>query len=290
MLVSCSNTQTQPEKENIYNNTDDSLMITDSTIILNFNKISYENFVTIKFNQSINGYRVGIIWKPDMRIFDRFMGKAIIAFTNNKKETMYVVHNDFSLPYDCFIDSLHTKEELKLMVQDNTDEKIKSFAKGQLYHLDYKLSDTPQNDSLVHLEEKAPLFFADVNFDGKDELLLANYGLGQRSATCYDVYWFSSEGISICPIEPLQYLDVLSTINKKNKTISLYSSSGADNSEHTIYQKNKNGGFDLSLIEIHNKERYSKQDSTVDSRWRIETYKVKTEIKKTLIKTGFEYN
>lgn len=289
MLVSCSNTQTQPEKENISNNTDDSLMNTDSTIILNFNKISDENFVTIKFNQPINGYRVGVIWMPDMRIYDRFMGKAIIAFTNNKKESMYIVHNNFSLPYDCFIDSLHSKEELELMVQDITDEKIKSFAKGQLYHLDYKLSDKPQNDSLVHLEEKAPFFFADVNFDGRDELLLGNYGLGQRSVTSYDVYWFSTEGISICQIEPLQYLDVLSTINKKNKIITLYSSSGADNSEYNIYQKNKNGIFDLSFIETHNKERYSKQDSTVDSRWRIETYKVETEIKKTLIKTEFEY-
>ena len=78
--------------------------------------------------------------------------------------------------------------------------------------------------------EQVPFFFEDVDFDGKDELVMVSFNSGQRWYNEYIVYksnYKYGNMYNLVNTEPLSIIDQLSTFNKQNRTIDVFSSGGA---------------------------------------------------------------
>jgi len=116
------------------------------------------------------------------------VGKALIEFKTETGKRFTVTHNYFFSSYP-----------LRCVSEEEDKSSISPFKTGELFYVDY----TPLPDSLrnneerIYLHKKAPFFFADVDYDGKDELVLTNYKQGQNSSNSYQVYSLlpSGEGI-----------------------------------------------------------------------------------------------
>jgi len=213
-------------------------------------------FVRIKYNQPINGYNVEAIFMPEGVAFDfgdflKIIGSAKLTFTHqdtHKKNEITSAH--FALPWQHFPDVFENEEKFRAMVDEG---EIESFAKGQTYNLDYKFFETPgitdeewiTSHPLYYGE--LPFFFADVNFDGKNELILTKYREGQRGSNSYIVYSINPDGAFDEVIElPFDRLDDFSTIDSENKQIIIQNSNGANDSFEEVYKQDQSGKFYLA--------------------------------------------
>ena len=95
-----------------------------------------------------------------------------------------------------------------------------------------------------------PVFFFDLNFDGKNELILCQPAQGQRGRTIYSV--FDAKGKRLTG-KPYDKLDSETRINPTTKEISFNSSGGACGSITEVYQS-QNGDLQLAKITKHNRE------------------------------------
>ena len=78
--------------------------------------------------------------------------------------------------------------------------------------------------------EQVPFFFEDVDFDGKDELVIVDFNAGQRGYNEYTVYksnYKYGNMYNLVNTEPFSIIDQLSTFNKQHRTIDVFSSGGA---------------------------------------------------------------
>lgn len=195
-----------------------------------------DNICFIKYRNKINGFDVRIAVRPFAYIDSTLFGSAEIAFLQN--DTCFI-----SLPNPFFrIDSLNTK------LIENYD----------VVELDYK---QPQINKLKSIEfskfRSLPFFLLDVNFDGKDELIMNYAGQGQRYCNAYVVYglqyWNGEMGYdflydSTRGVAPFSDLDDLSEIDYTKKEISTFYYGGYSDSEKRIY-KPINGKINLHRIE-----------------------------------------
>lgn len=134
----------------------------------------------------------------------------------------------------------------------------------------------------VTIEEGLNFWFQDVNFDGKKELVIPQYGnFRQRSSNYISLYDISEElakplkGLPYDEIDDLMFDKVF---DERNKTITIFDSGGWCENSESIYKKNTKGDFDLEYY-IDYKEVIS-EDST---RCRKDTY----DSKMKLIKSEF---
>jgi hypothetical protein len=138
--------------------------------------------VKIKFKNLIRGYRVSVTWHP-LGMYHGVHGPAQITFRNPKTNQKHIYCTSyFSLP----------KEVLP-----------KSFFKAGEYEFNHMASDTTLTFSYPIMEEsigekkqvpsKMPFHFLDVNFDGKDELIIAEAGFAQRSGMNFTAYNFECD-------------------------------------------------------------------------------------------------
>ena len=69
------------------------------------------------------------------------------------------------------------------------------------------------------LSKYSPFFFSDVNFDGKEELLINDYNGGARGSNAYEVYEVSPYHAEILKDPPFNVLeDGITEFDPKNKT------------------------------------------------------------------------
>jgi hypothetical protein len=138
--------------------------------------------VKIKFKNLIRGYRVSVTWHP-IGSYHGVHGPAQITFRNPKNNQKHIYCTSyFSLPEEVL---------------------PKSFFKQGKYEFNHMASDTSLTFSYPIMEEsiaekrqvpsKMPFYFLDVNFDGKDELIIAEAGFAQRSGTNYTAYNFECD-------------------------------------------------------------------------------------------------
>ena len=117
--------------------------------------ISPSKYITFKFLKPISGYKVVIFWHPTKQTkTEKVVGPATMELTDIISKKKYVV-NYQSLAMDGYINNLKLKNNLV------TDFTI----------ADYTIS----YDSI----DDKPFYFFDINFDGKKELIISEYGLNK---------------------------------------------------------------------------------------------------------------
>ncbi len=70
--------------------------------------------------------------------------------------------------------------------------------------------------------EQTPFFFEDIDFDGKDELIVVNFNDGQRWFNTYSIYkptYKYGNTYNLVNTEPFNIIDQLTTFDKDSKTL-----------------------------------------------------------------------
>lgn len=200
----------------------------------------------IEYTERLNGYKVTGVFSPeyisglltdDVALY----GGVLLTFSKEGRE--------FNVKHDYYrLDNLFTSKK-------------------------HYLQQLGKMEEVIITDKELPFNLQDVNFDGKDELVIPQYGnISQRSALYMSFYDITSKIAK--PLEGLPYGEVDNLLldkvfNESDKTISTYNSSGWCGDSEFKYKKNAKGDFYLdSYI------RYT-EDTTGDSiRCRKDTYKI----------------
>jgi len=202
---------------------------------------SYEDHIHLKYKQPVNGYKVEVAFLPQEAIYDKISGWATLRFKNQTTgEEHRIGTSYFAVSWRNFPDIFKNQDQLLSMAEN---EELGLIAKGQTYNLDYKFFENPgMTDKEFILSHpffygEYPFFFADVNFDGKDELLLTNFGQGQRGCSSYTVFSIAPDGsFQLMTEAPFDRLDDFSTIDRENKQIILPAHNSAEDYSETVYR------------------------------------------------------
>lgn len=119
--------------------------------------------IHIEYKQKVNGYKVSVLWLSYCEVGEEAeMGQAIMHFVGDNRNDFYVYcpwYSDFHLYLNDYI----IKERDKIV-------------------LDY----INKNDE--YLADLSPFYFSDMDFDGEDELVIANWHCGIKGGHSYDVF------------------------------------------------------------------------------------------------------
>ena len=195
-----------------------------------------DNICFIKYRNKINGYDVKIAVRQFGYVDSTLYGNAEIAFL--RSDTCFLYFRNYYFR----IDSLD----------------LKKINNHEVVELDYNY---PKINKLKPLKfqqfSSLPFFFLDVNFDGKDELVMNYARQGQRYSNAYVAYGLEHcfEDVSYDFLydstrgtAPFSDLDDLSEIDYTKKEISTFCYGGYSDSEKRIY-KPINGKISLHRIE-----------------------------------------
>lgn len=234
--------------------------------------------VHISFSNSVEGYRVNAIWKPEKLRYNHVIGPAIIEFNNEEYGTSFSIANGhFSILKD-LLPFTYEDYEIKAI---NRKDIVLSYPQNLQFNKD-DFGTT-----------QVPFFFMDVDFDGKKELLISEVDNGQRGVATFKVYKLDmgepNDLYGIAESVPLTLLDEMSEMDRNKKNITIHYSSGACGSWEEVYQLKESisiyeeKGFVLVLII---EDQWDEKDENC---YRY-VYSV-SENKKTLIsKTAREFN
>jgi len=185
--------------------------------------------VHLKFTDVIdNKYTVDVLWTPDDGLAPQLVGPATINFVKNRGHSFSVSAEAFHIPSDIL-------NQLGLLRHDDgSDYHTLPVYLDKVYPIEYSSEELSLFDNLYQHDKlragSAPFFFEDIDFDGKDELILINTRAGQRRVDSYTIYQAAYKGGNIYNLatdEPFNMLDQKTTFDKENRTISVFSSGGA---------------------------------------------------------------
>ena len=188
--------------------------------------IYHANCVYLKYNQPVGGYGVEAVFVPEGEMYDKITGLVLMRFKNiTTGEERYIDGYSFAVPK-----------------QDYTPR--------ETYTLDYGLPDDADEFITAHplYYGALPFFFADVNFDGKEELVITQFGQGQRGCSAYQVYPAEPDDngeYNILFDAPFDRLDDFSTIDSERRQIIIQSNNSADDTSEEVYKQDENGKFYL---------------------------------------------
>lgn len=195
--------------------------------------------VRIEYKNNIHGYHVQVLWMPiefSKTGGDYVIGPAILKFRDAKNGDVFtfttnyfsVMSNKLSLKSKCKLKTVKNAEDCHEDISAINQDQIKLVYQEQ--KPDPKLADSGFGAS------NEPFFFQDVNFDGKEELIVAEFGEGQRFRTAFKVYQIGVPSLyQITDKEPFKSLDDGSKIDYKNKKIFVDRSGGACDSVYETY-------------------------------------------------------
>lgn len=126
---------------------------------------------TVVYRQPVKGYKVAATLKPSN--YDCFVSSAHITFTKEGKS--------FTLHTECFGDTMFCKGRYDY---DHVNSKIFRQYRNKTVNADYHFS--TEKDRLMPYD--TPFFFKDMDFDGKEELVIVHYSWGVRFHDGYDIY------------------------------------------------------------------------------------------------------
>lgn len=189
-----------------------------------------QNFYLLRYSQPINGYKVTANVFP----LDDCMRMELIV---SKDSILYqTIHS--SMAMDASI--------------------IEKLKEGQMNVVDYQIvSDTIYCTNVLGYKFKNnPFVFYDINFDGKDELIVQAYGCGQRGRSIYLPYrLIDYNGKQKFELDTLflgslcSELDDETKIDRNNKMISLWICGCWDDTELVHYEI-KDGKPELMGTEV----------------------------------------
>lgn len=136
---------------------------TISSITLDRKTDTVSQSITLIYNRPVNGYNVSVEWLgADIIDDDLAFGEVLIHFKKNDGTGFSVYHFGY---WD---------EGLRV-----SDIKTKS---NKIIELEY----IPKDD--MYLATRSPFYFADMDFDGQNELVVVGWKGGRQYAHTYDVY------------------------------------------------------------------------------------------------------
>ena len=168
--------------------------------------------VLIKYKSPVNGYNVVVEWLG-AEIIDEYLafGDVLIHFKKNDG-TGFTVHNIAYWDEGLNVSDIET-------MSDKTIE------------LEY----IPKNDK--YLATRSPFYFADMDFDGQDELVVVGWKGGRQYAHIYDVYEISDSSAHQKTTPPFDTIELgISKFDPKKKQI-IHSYVNLFRSEVNVYQK-----------------------------------------------------
>ena len=175
----------------------------------------------IEFTDVIQGrYIVDVEWFPIWDEAPMFNGPANINFKLKDRDVKFTIKADLF----------------------NISHRMFSFPK---YRID---ANTIANQDIIKMKFRdignAPFAFGDMNFDGINELVIADRNGGQRGYDAYSVYLIQEiEGSSyfnildLTDVLPYSKIDKTTEFDWDNKTIKLYYSGGACSSSYETYKR-----------------------------------------------------
>lgn len=178
--------------------------------------------VHIEYKQRIKGYKVNVkfhSYAPAGELSE--IGQTTLHFSHKDGHDFYVSCPYYSDPY------LYLNEYI---VRDNDNIK-----------LDY----VPKDDE--YLATKSPFYFSDMDFDGREELVVVNWASGGKGGHSYDVYDID-EDYSLHKKENPPFDEIeqhFTSFDKSSQTITNSVVDGVWYSAEYHYKKSRNGTFSL---------------------------------------------
>ena len=196
---------------------------TINNIALSHKTDTVSQSITLMYKRPVNGYNVSVEWLGAEIIDDDLaFGKVLIHFKKNDGTGFSVYHFGY---WD---------EGLRV-----SDIKTRS---NKTIELEY----IPKDD--MYLATRSPFYFADMDFDGQDELVVVGWKGGRQYAHTYDVYDISDYYADKKTTPPFDNVELdITTFNPKKKQI-IHSHVNLFRSEEYVYQKVKtpSPGADIS--------------------------------------------
>ena len=191
-------------EQNVINNID--LNQTADTVV--------QPALLIKYKSPVNGYNVVVEWLgADIIDESLAFGDVLIHFKKNDG-TRFTVHNN-----------AYWDEELKVSdIEPMCNKTIE---------LEY----IPKDD--MYLATKSPFYFADMDFDGQDELVVVGWKGGRHYAHIYDVYDISDYYADKKTRPPFDCVELGITKFDPKKNQIIHSYVNLFRSEEYVYQKVK---------------------------------------------------
>lgn len=170
--------------------------------------------VLIKYKSPVNGYNVVVEWLgADIIDESLAFGDVLIHFKKNDG-TGFTVHNIAYWDEGLNVSDIETKT-------------------SKTIELEY----IPKNDK--YLATRSPFYFADMDFDGQDELVVVGWKGGRHYAHIYDVYEISDSNAHKKTTPPFDNVELdITTFDPKKKHI-IHSYVNLFRSEEYVYQKVK---------------------------------------------------
>ncbi|UYU54595.1 hypothetical protein KQP54_08870 [Bacteroides uniformis] len=169
--------------------------------------------VFIQYKQPVNGYTVKVMWLP---------------YLNSKDNTTVETGVTTSLFFDSADNQFYINLEAKHII-DTLCYHYPHLKDGDVLYWDYVPKDS--NEVLPHY---SPFCFSDVDFDGKEELVITHQLGGSRSNNTYKIYKIHGyDNVELMTDEPFNDLENTTKFDSINKTITTCGSSGAYN--YVIY-------------------------------------------------------
>lgn len=157
--------------------------IVQNNVGLNMSQVdSYH--VCLKYRQKIEGYQVIVDFSPRTSIThgqcctELYMGKAILYFTKE--------NSSFSVECEEFSDSsliCYVNSDKEYAPKNDQSIDLSEIESGDTIVIDY----LPPKDQ-EYLSWNSPFYFLDMNFDGKNDLVVNNMGCGYYGGNTYDVF------------------------------------------------------------------------------------------------------
>lgn len=191
----------------------------------NIEKLEYIDCVHpiyIKYKQPINGYKVYITWWMSYCN----SGFALLKFVEPTGHEFFLANEALHIDFDKIWEEASNFSIPNIYWSATTAPK-------QVYTINYQTNKHPKDS----LDYDAPFFFSDVDFDGKQELVMTLYRTGQRATDEYKVYKFnySSGLMSEVKAEPYVSFDGLTEFDYHNKKVIIHHSAGTY-SDEDIYR------------------------------------------------------
>ena len=199
------------------------------------------NQITINVNESINDYKIQILWIPNQNFEDiKLIGPAIIKYQNVKSnKTFYTTNSNF-----------HITEELE-NITFNDDSSVLTFE--------------PMTLNIPAKGVEDIIIFKDVDFDNEKELITKQIGMYGVDIDTYKFYDSNENGFEQILGSPFEDITSLSKADfdyeNKEITVKDYYSCCEWDSYH--YKLDKNSNFVQYKTENHNVDDSSGIDSII---------------------------
>lgn len=182
--------------------------------------------IYIKYNQPINGYDVYITWeaRSEMGWYFPYGNQALLTFVN---DTSYF----FVLNESFYINNF---DEIMTRTYGAIGETCGFYPDLQqlIFYMDYNKNPNPKDS----LDYDAPFFFSDIDFDGKQELVITSSKTGQRGTNEYKIYKYESYSYWQMTKRPYTLFDGFTRFDYEHKKVIFESHGGADFYYEDIYK------------------------------------------------------